>query len=71
MTDVKEQRIWIKFCRKLSRMAAEIYQMPKAAFGGNALGQMQTYEWFKLFKNGWMSVNNDKRSGQAFNHNHD
>jgi hypothetical protein len=38
----------MKFCAKLSKMAAEIHQMLKAAFGGNALGQTQTYEWFKI-----------------------
>jgi len=31
--------------------------MFKEAFGDNALGQAQTYKWFKCFKNGWMSVN--------------
>jgi hypothetical protein len=30
--------------------------MLKEAFGDNALGQTQTYKWFKCFKNGLMSV---------------
>jgi len=36
--------------------------MYKEAFGDNALGQAQTYIWFKCFRNGWMSVN-DEHSG--------
>jgi hypothetical protein len=37
--------------------------MLKEAFGDNALGLTQTYEWFKRFKNGRMSVGDDERSG--------
>jgi hypothetical protein len=59
MTDVKEQWICIKFCFKLDKMASETHTMLKEAFGGNAQGPTQTYEWFKRFKNGWMSVNDD------------
>jgi hypothetical protein len=32
-------------------MALETQRMLKEAFGDNALSQMQTYEWFKRFKN--------------------
>jgi hypothetical protein len=56
MSDVKEQQICIQFCFKLCKTAAEKYKMLKEAFGDNALGQTQIYEWFKRFKNGWMSV---------------
>ncbi|GFG30152.1 hypothetical protein Cfor_00898 [Coptotermes formosanus] len=64
MTDVKEQRICIKFCFKFGTTAAETHQMLKEAFGDNALDQTQTYEWFKRFKNGWVSVDDDERSGR-------
>jgi hypothetical protein len=64
MTYVKEQWICIKFRLKLGEVAAETHQMLKEAFGDNALGQMQTYEWFKLLKNGQMSVDDDKHSGR-------
>jgi hypothetical protein len=37
--------------------------MLKEAFGDNALGQMQSYKWFKHFKNGQMSVNDEEHSG--------
>jgi len=50
MTDVKEQRVYIKLCFKLGKMAVETHRMLKEAFGDNALGQTQTNEWFKHFK---------------------
>jgi hypothetical protein len=37
--------------------------MIKEAFGVNYLGQMQTYEWFKRFKNKRKSVDDEERSG--------
>ena len=43
-------------------MALETQRMLKEAFGDNALGQTQTYEWFKHFKNGWMSLNDEEQS---------
>jgi hypothetical protein len=64
MTDVTEQWICTKFCFKLSKTAAETHQMLKEAFGDHSLGQTQTYEWFKRFKKGRMSVDDDERSGQ-------
>ena len=60
MTDVNEQRICIKFCFKLGKTVSETHGMFKEAFGDNAVGQTQTYEWFKRFKNGWMSVDDDE-----------
>jgi hypothetical protein len=62
MSDVKEQEICIKFFFKFCKTAAETYKMLTEAFGDNALGQTQTYEWFKHFKNGHMSVD-DEHSG--------
>jgi hypothetical protein len=62
MTDVMEQRICIKFCLKLSKMPSETQRMLKEAFGDNGLGKMQTHDWFKHFKNRWMSVDDEERS---------
>jgi hypothetical protein len=62
MTDVKEQWIGTKFCFKLGKTASETNRMLKEAFGDNALGQSQTYEWFKHFNNGWMSVDEEECS---------
>ena len=38
--------------------------MFKEAFHDNALGQTQTYKWFKCFKSRWMRVNDNERSGR-------
>ena len=52
MEDVKEQCVCIKFCVKLEKNAAETHKMLKQAFGDNALGVTETYNWFKHLKNG-------------------
>jgi hypothetical protein len=62
MTDMKEQRICVKFCFKLGKTAVETHRILREAFGDNALGQTQTYERFTRFKNGRMSVDDDEPS---------
>jgi hypothetical protein len=49
MSDVKKQRICIKFCFKLNKTVAETHQMLKEAFGKQALSQARTFELFKHF----------------------
>jgi hypothetical protein len=46
MADLKEQRICVKFCFALGRTASETHEMLKTAFGDNAMGTTQTFEWF-------------------------
>jgi truncated hemoglobin YjbI len=62
MAGVKEQRTCIKFCFKLNTTAAETHQMLKEAFHEQALSQARTSEWFKHFKDGRESVEDDKHS---------
>ena len=64
MNDVKKERICIKFCFKFRKRASETHRMLKEVFGDNALDQTQTYEWFKRFKNGRMSFDDEERSGR-------
>jgi hypothetical protein len=64
MADLREQRVCIKFCFKLGKTAAETHQMLKQAFGDKSLGQTQTYDWYKRFKNGRTSTDDDDRSGR-------
>jgi hypothetical protein len=45
-------------------MAAEMHQMLKQAFDDNSLGQRQTYNWYKHFKNGQTWTDDDDSSGQ-------
>jgi hypothetical protein len=37
--------------------------MLKQAFGDNSLGQTQTYDWYKRFKNDRILTDDDDRSG--------
>lgn len=64
MSDLKEQRICVKFCFKLGKTAKETQEMLKEAFGDDAMGKSQTYEWFRRFKEGRTSVEDDERSGR-------
>jgi len=62
MTEMKDQRICIKFCFKLGKTPSETHRMLKEVFGDNSFGQMLTYEWFKRFKKGRMLVDDGERS---------
>ncbi|PNF28249.1 hypothetical protein B7P43_G06650 [Cryptotermes secundus] len=64
MADLREQRVCIKFCFKLGETAAEMHQMLKQVFSDNSLGQTQTYDWYKSFKNGRTLTDDDDRSGR-------
>ena len=64
MADVKQQITCIKFCFTLKKTAAETHRMLKEAFGERDLGQARTSEWFKCFKDGRESVEDDKHSGR-------
>jgi hypothetical protein len=46
MVDLKEQHICMKFCFKLRKTASEMHEMLKIAFGDNAMGRTQMFEWF-------------------------
>ena len=63
ITDFKEQRSCIKFCFNLKKTAAETHRMLQEAFGDNAVSQSKTYFWYKCFKDGRMSVDDNKHSG--------
>jgi hypothetical protein len=64
MAGVKEQRTCIKFCFKLNITAAETNGMLKEAFGEQNLSKARTFDWFKRFKDGRESVEDDKHSGR-------
>ena len=64
MTDFKEQRICIKFCFNLIKAAAEIHWMLQEAFSDNAMSQSKTFLWYKHFKDGRTSVDDDECSGR-------
>jgi hypothetical protein len=64
MADSKEQRICVKFCFELGKTASETHRMLKTAFGDNAMGRTQTFEWFSRFKHGETSVEDCDRLGR-------
>ena len=64
MADFREQRACIKFCFKLGKTAKECYEMLKIAFGEQAMGRSQTFQWFPRLKAGRTSTDDDERSGR-------
>ena len=64
MADFREQRACIEFCFNLGKTATECYEMLKTAFGEQAIGRFQTYQWFSRFKAGRTSTDDDELSGR-------
>ena len=64
MPDFREQRACIKFCFKLGKTATECYEMLKTAFGEQAMGRSQAFQWYSRFKAGRTSTDDDERSGR-------
>ena len=61
MADFLEQRACIEFFFKLGKTATEYYKMLKTAFGEQAMGRSQTYQWFSRFQAGRTSTDDDER----------
>jgi transposase len=64
MTDFHEQRVCVKSCVKLGKTFTETLEMLKQAFGNESMGRTQTYYWYKRFKDGQISIEDDPRSGR-------
>ena len=64
MCESTEQRICIKFCFKIGKTAMETYQLLQQAYGEDAMGRTQMFDWFCRFKEGITSVESDPRSGR-------
>jgi hypothetical protein len=45
-----EQRIYIKFCFKMVKTSTETYQLLQLAYGEDAMGRTQFFDWFRRFK---------------------
>jgi len=54
----------VKFCCKLGKNFAETFQLLNQAYGEDCMSRTHCYEWFKLFKEGRMSVGEGTRPGQ-------
>ena len=59
-----EQRANIKFCVKLEKKFAEIYELMKKVYGDNFMSRTQVYTQFTRFKNGLDDLNDDPRPGR-------
>jgi len=63
IADFHEQSACINFYFKLGKTATECYEMLKTAFGEQAMGHSQTFQWFSRFKARRISID-DERSGR-------
>ena len=59
-----EQRIAIEFCFEMGKTATETYQLLQQAYGEDAMGRTQVFDWFRRFKEGRTSVKSDPRLGR-------
>jgi len=58
-----EKCICIMFCFKIGKTAMETYQLLQQAYGENAKGCTQVFNWFHQFKDGRTSVESEPCSG--------
>ena len=63
MCQSTKQRICIKFCFKIGKPATETYQLLQHAYGEDATGRAQVFDWFRRIKEGRTSFESDPRSG--------
>ena len=59
-----EQRSDIKFCYKLGRTATETCEMLVQVYGSEAVSRKCVYEWFKRFREGKETTEDEPRSGR-------
>ena len=64
MNNLKEQRYAVKFCVKLGKSTTETFAMLDMAYGDVAMKPATCFRWYKRFKNGRLSVEDDEHSGR-------
>lgn len=57
-----EQRANIKFCFKFGKTAAETLEYLKTVYGDEVLNKTAVYDWFKQFKKGLESLEDEERN---------
>ena len=62
--DTLEERYAIKFCLKLGKNATETYGMLQTAFRPSCMNRLSVFLWHKRFKEGRVSIRDDKRGGR-------
>ena len=63
--DKLELRANIKFCFKLGKTFSETLEMIQTVYGENVYGRTTIYEWYKRFKDGRTSIEDDDRCGRT------
>ena len=61
MCDSTEQFIYIEFCFKIGKTATETYQLLQQAYGEDAMGRTEVFDWFLRFKEYRTSIERDPR----------
>lgn len=64
MDSIFEIRANIKFCFKLGKSVIETYKLLKKAYGDEALSYGMVHKWFRKFKSGQESLQDDPRVGR-------
>jgi len=64
MCESTKQCICIKFFFKIRKTATETYQLLQQAYGEDAMGHTQVFDWFRQFKEGRTSVESNPCSGR-------
>jgi len=64
MCESTEQSICIEFCFKIRKTVTETCQLLQQAFGEDAIGRKQVFDWFRRFKERRTSTEIDLRSGR-------
>ncbi|UYV68990.1 CLCN3 [Cordylochernes scorpioides] len=64
ITEMEDQRIYIKFCVKNGFKGAEIFWMLQTAYGDAIMSQRRVFEWYKRFKEGREETADNERSGR-------
>ena len=64
MCESTEQCICIKFCFKIGKTATEMYQLLQQAYGEDAMGRTQVFDWFRRFKEGITSIESNPHLGR-------
>ena len=59
-----EQRANVKFCYKLGKTATETREMLLQVYGREAVSRKRIHEWFKHFREGKETTEDESRSGQ-------
>jgi len=59
-----EQRVNIKFCYKLGKTVTETHEMLVQVYGTEAVRRKYVYDWFKRFREGKETTEDEPRSGR-------